>query len=209
MLLRGIFWASSWCHIEQGCPLQVWIEFCCTHLQDRPLWPEFVLSSGLFFPLESFHGVDMACNSGCFFCVAFAALYPWFGGNVFSFQVAMIHSASFPVVFRIIRIRYPLTGTLLWSLAGLGNGSRQLCDQSSGTWSGAKLSSYRKRERKCFYSIVIIPADHLPADWLLCLHITSCDESFLYSNEANSFTTITINMRLWLSPLQYLFSSQY
>ena len=76
----------------------------------------------LFLPLESF--VDIVCECCCVFPSGFSCTVSslvWeLRSRSWSSFLAMIRSISFPVVFCIERIRYPLS--LLWSFPGLGTG---------------------------------------------------------------------------------------
>ena len=84
-----------------------------------------------------------ACsNLAAFAPIDFSCSVPWFRRSIFLLSrsrtsfLATIRPISFPLVFCIVRIRYP------FCLSGLEIGLRQLCDQSSGTCPVAKLYSY-------------------------------------------------------------------
>ena len=84
-----------------------------------------------FFPSSGILRRNRMSESGCVFSSGFffPALYPpSFGGSMCLVSrsrasfLATIRSISFPVVFCIVRIRYPFS--LLWSLFGFGIGLR-------------------------------------------------------------------------------------
>ena len=118
VLLWAILSASSWRHIAQVSSA-VWNALCCTHFPDRPPRPECVLSSGI---LQRHRMRIWLRFPRCFSC---SVPFLVWGKCVSLFQILSTlpghdRFISFPVVFCILRTRYPFS--LLWSFAGLGIG---------------------------------------------------------------------------------------